>query len=121
MLTDFASLGLAWFGFRLARRPASWRRTYGFDRFSVLVAFINGLALFVIAAGIVVEAWQRLEAPACPYRLAWAAPPGLHPKQPEARGLPTTGRRELRGQQHLRPAAAAASSTETSRAPGNRW
>ena len=50
MLTDFASLALAWFGFRLARRPADWKRTYGFDRFQVLVAFANGLALFAIAA-----------------------------------------------------------------------
>jgi len=63
MLTDFASLSLAWLGFRLARRPADWRRTYGFDRFSVLVAFINGLALFVIAAWITVEAIQRLREP----------------------------------------------------------
>jgi len=60
MLTDFASLTLAWFGFRLARRPADWRRTYGFDRFQVLVAFTNGLALFVIAAWIVYEAIERL-------------------------------------------------------------
>jgi cobalt-zinc-cadmium efflux system protein len=49
MLTDFASLALAWLGFRLARRPADWRRTYGFDRFSVLVAFVNGISLFAIA------------------------------------------------------------------------
>ena len=56
MLTDFASLALAWFGFRLSRRPADWRRTYGFDRFQVLVAFANGLALFAIAAWIVYEA-----------------------------------------------------------------
>ncbi|MGC1711811.1 MAG: cation diffusion facilitator family transporter, partial [Methyloceanibacter sp.] len=46
LLTDFAALSLAWFGFRLSRRPADWRRTYGFDRFQVLVAFANGLALF---------------------------------------------------------------------------
>ncbi|MGE0766555.1 MAG: cation diffusion facilitator family transporter [Hyphomicrobiaceae bacterium] len=63
MLTDFASLGLAWYGFRLARRPADWRRTYGYDRFSVLAAFTNGIALFVIAAWIVVEAWHRLSQP----------------------------------------------------------
>lgn len=63
MLTDFAALALAWFGFRLARRPASWKRTYGFDRFSVLVAFASGLSLFVIAGWIVVEAWQRLAEP----------------------------------------------------------
>ena len=52
MLTDFASLMLAWFAFRLARRPADWKRTYGFDRFSVLAAFVNGLSLFAIAAWI---------------------------------------------------------------------
>ena len=44
MLIDFASLGLAWLAFRLERRPADWKRTYGFDRFSILVAFVNGLA-----------------------------------------------------------------------------
>jgi cobalt-zinc-cadmium efflux system protein len=60
MLTDFASLSLAWFAFRLARRPADWRRTYGFDRFQVLIAFTNGLALFVIAGWIVYEAADRL-------------------------------------------------------------
>jgi cobalt-zinc-cadmium efflux system protein len=63
MLTDFASLALAWLGFRLARRPADWRRTYGFDRFSVLVAFVNGLALFAIAFWIGLEAWHRLAEP----------------------------------------------------------
>jgi cobalt-zinc-cadmium efflux system protein len=63
MLTDFASLSLAWLGFRLTRQPADWRRTYGFDRFAVLVAFVNGVALFAIAAWIVVEAVQRLNEP----------------------------------------------------------
>ena len=63
MLTDFASLSLAWLGFRLARRPADWRRTYGFDRFSVLVAFVNGVALFAVAAWIVVEAIHRISQP----------------------------------------------------------
>lgn len=63
MLTDFASLALAWLGFRLTRQPADWRRTYGFDRFAVLVAFVNGIALFAIAIWIVVEAVQRLRAP----------------------------------------------------------
>jgi cobalt-zinc-cadmium efflux system protein len=59
MLTDFAALGLSWFAFRLARRPADWKRTYGFDRFSVLAAFLNGIALFVIAVWIAVEAVTR--------------------------------------------------------------
>jgi cobalt-zinc-cadmium efflux system protein len=63
MLTDFASLSLAWFGFRLARRPADWMRTYGFDRFQVLIAFTNSVALFAIAAWIVYEAVERLSTP----------------------------------------------------------
>jgi cobalt-zinc-cadmium efflux system protein len=63
MLTDFASLVLAWFGFRLARRPADWKRTYGFDRFQVVIAYTNGLALFAIAAWIVYEAAERLATP----------------------------------------------------------
>lgn len=64
MLTDFASLVLAWLAARLARRPADWQRTYGFDRFSVLAAFINGLALFAIAIWITTEAIGRLLHPA---------------------------------------------------------
>jgi cobalt-zinc-cadmium efflux system protein len=60
MLTDFAALALAWFGFRLSRRPGDWKRTYGFDRFQILVAFANGLALFAIAAWIIYEGIQRL-------------------------------------------------------------
>jgi cobalt-zinc-cadmium efflux system protein len=63
MLTDFASLALAWFALHLTRRPADWKRTYGFDRLQVLVAFVNGLALFVIAGWIVWEAVERLMAP----------------------------------------------------------
>lgn len=63
MFTDFASLALAWFAVRIAARPADWKRTYGFDRFSVLVAFVNGLTLFVIAGFILWEAVQRLLSP----------------------------------------------------------
>jgi cobalt-zinc-cadmium efflux system protein len=63
MLTDFAALGMAWLAFRVARRPADAERTYGFDRLSVLAAFVNGLALFLIAAWILVEAVRRLADP----------------------------------------------------------
>ncbi|MGI9423152.1 MAG: cation diffusion facilitator family transporter [Hyphomicrobiaceae bacterium] len=63
MLTDFASLVLAWLAFRLARRPADWQRTYGFDRFSVLAAFVNGISLFAIAGWICIEAYHRLTSP----------------------------------------------------------
>lgn len=63
MLTDCAGLALAWLGFRLARRPADPKRSYGYDRFGVLVAYSNGLLLFAIAGWIVVEAVHRLNAP----------------------------------------------------------
>ena len=63
MLTDFAALGMSWLAFRVARRPADARRTYGFDRLSVLAAFVNGLALFVVAGWIVIEAARRFADP----------------------------------------------------------
>jgi len=63
MLTDFAALAMAWLAFRVARRPADARRTYGFDRLSVLAAFVNGLALFAVTGWIVVEAIERIAAP----------------------------------------------------------
>jgi cobalt-zinc-cadmium efflux system protein len=63
MFTDFAALGMAWFAARLSRRPADWKRTYGFDRFAILVAFVNGLSLFVIAGFILFEAVQRMLEP----------------------------------------------------------
>ncbi len=64
MLTDFAALSMAWLAFRVARRPADARRTYGFDRVSVMAAFVNGLALFAVAIWIVIEASRRLATPA---------------------------------------------------------
>ncbi len=63
MLTDTASLLLAWLALRMVRRPATWKHTYGFDRFSILAALVNGLSLFAIAIWISVEAVQRLFAP----------------------------------------------------------
>jgi cobalt-zinc-cadmium efflux system protein len=63
MLTDFAALGMAWAAFRVARRPADHKRTYGFGRLSVLAAFVNGLALFLVAVWIVVEAVHRFGDP----------------------------------------------------------
>jgi len=64
MLVDFAGLLLALFAARLARRPADARRSFGYDRFSVLVAYTNGLVLFAIAGFIIFEAWARLADPA---------------------------------------------------------
>lgn len=63
MLTDAGSLGLAWLGFKLAERPADAQRSFGWSRFKVLAAFVNGLALIVLAVWICVEAAGRLLSP----------------------------------------------------------
>lgn len=63
MLTDAASLALAWFGYKLAARPADETRTFGFSRFPVLAAFTNGIALLALAVWITVEGVQRLLEP----------------------------------------------------------
>lgn len=60
MATDFVSLALAWYGMRLARRPADPKRSFGYARVTVLAAFANGLALFAVAIWICIEAWHRL-------------------------------------------------------------
>lgn len=64
MLTDAGSLALAWLGFKLAERPADTQRSFGWGRFKVLAAFVNGLTLVVLAIWIFVEAIQRLLDPA---------------------------------------------------------
>ena len=63
MLTDAAALALAWFAFRIARRPADPKRSYGYHRGQVLAAFTNGAVLIAIVFWIFVEAIQRLREP----------------------------------------------------------
>lgn len=63
MLTDFAALAMAWGAFTIAKRPANWKHTFGFDRFSILVAFVNGLTLLLISIWIVWEAFHRIQTP----------------------------------------------------------
>lgn len=63
MLADFIALAMAWAAFRAARRAADWRHSFGFDRFQILVAFVNGISLFAIAGWIIFEAIGRLRAP----------------------------------------------------------
>ena len=64
MLTDAGSLALAWLGFKLAERPADSARSFGWARFKILAAFVNGILLLLLAAWIIFEAIQRLLDPA---------------------------------------------------------
>ena len=79
MLTDFVALSLAWLAFRLAKRKSTWQTTYGFDRLSVLAAFLNGIALFVIAGWICYEAYERFNQPVAIIgdTMLWVAIAGL--------------------------------------------
>jgi len=63
MLSDAAALGLSLFALRMAARPATSQRTYGFHRAEILAALANGATLVVIAAFIFREAWHRFQAP----------------------------------------------------------
>ena len=64
MLTDAASLALAWVALRVAARPSDRRRTYGYQRLQVLAAFVNSILLLLPVAWIVYEAIIRLRNPA---------------------------------------------------------
>jgi len=63
MVSDAAALGMSWAALRIGRRPADQRRSYGYQRLEVLVAFLNGCSLFVIAAWITIEAILRFAQP----------------------------------------------------------
>lgn len=60
MLTDTMALGLAAFAFRVSARPADSKRSFGYHRFQIIAAFVNGLSLLVIVAWILFEAIQRM-------------------------------------------------------------
>lgn len=63
MLSDVTSLGLSWLAFRIGRRAAGDRHTFGFRRSEILAALCNGLLLWAVVAVIVYEAAHRFYAP----------------------------------------------------------
>ncbi|MDO8567421.1 MAG: cation diffusion facilitator family transporter [Dehalococcoidales bacterium] len=63
LLTDVGALSLVLLAFWFAARPISPARTYGNYRAEVLAALANGLALWLVAAYILFEAYRRLLSP----------------------------------------------------------
>jgi len=61
--TDALALLLAWFGYYLESKPADDVKTYGYHRAGILAAFVNALALMLLAAFIFYESYRRLLAP----------------------------------------------------------
>jgi cobalt-zinc-cadmium efflux system protein len=60
MLTDAAALAMSYAAVRAAIKPATGRLSYGHHRWQVLAAFVNGLALLLLAVWILGEAARRL-------------------------------------------------------------
>src|ERR671912_397374 len=63
MLTDAGALGLTLLSAWIALRPATHSKTYGYQRWEILAALVNGAALFGIAGWVVIEAIQRIQRP----------------------------------------------------------
>jgi cobalt-zinc-cadmium efflux system protein len=63
MLTDAGALTLSLLSAWIALRPANANKTYGYQRWEILAALINGAALFGIAAWVILEAVSRIQHP----------------------------------------------------------
>lgn len=63
MLTDTMALSLAAMAFHVSKRPPDGSLTYGYQRFQILAAFVNGLSLLVVVGWILFEAISRFLTP----------------------------------------------------------
>lgn len=63
MLSDAAALGLSLFAIVLGERKATQKNTYGYRRFEIIAAALNGITLILISAYIFYEAFQRIQNP----------------------------------------------------------
>jgi cobalt-zinc-cadmium efflux system protein len=63
MFTDAGALALSLFVAWFSRRPTTPQKTYGYLRWEILAAFINGSVLLVVSLGILIEALGRFRTP----------------------------------------------------------
>jgi cobalt-zinc-cadmium efflux system protein len=63
VLTDAGALGLSLFVAWFARQPATARKTFGYLRWEILAALINGATLLLLSAWVVIEAVSRFRQP----------------------------------------------------------
>lgn len=63
MLTDVAALALSLFVAWFSHQPVTPQKSYGYLRWEILAAFLNGSALLLISAYIVFESVMRLRTP----------------------------------------------------------
>jgi cobalt-zinc-cadmium efflux system protein len=62
-LTDVPTLVISWFAMRLARRPPTAQKTFGYHRAGILAAFVNAILLGVVALFLIYESARRLRHP----------------------------------------------------------
>jgi len=63
MISDSISLGIAMLAFMFGEKAASYSKTYGYKRFEILAAVLNGITLIGIALFIFYEAIERFTNP----------------------------------------------------------
>ncbi|WP_352259323.1 cation diffusion facilitator family transporter [Psychrobacter sp. TB55-MNA-CIBAN-0194] len=63
MLSDAVALGATLMAFKIGERAATHQKTFGYKRFEILVATVNGATLIIIALMIFYEALKRFNAP----------------------------------------------------------
>jgi cobalt-zinc-cadmium efflux system protein len=63
MLTDTMALALAAMAFYVCKRPPDGNLTFGYQRFQILAAFVNGLSLLAVVGWILFEAISRFMNP----------------------------------------------------------
>ena len=63
MLSDAVALGATLMAFKLGEKAATHQKTYGYKRFEILVASVNGATLVIIALMIFYEAIKRFNSP----------------------------------------------------------
>ncbi|WP_226658829.1 cation diffusion facilitator family transporter [Pseudalkalibacillus hwajinpoensis] len=59
MLSDTVALGMSLLAFKLGEKASDQEKTYGYKRFEILAAFLNGIALIAISFYILWESIQR--------------------------------------------------------------
>lgn len=63
MLSDAVALGATLMAFRIGEKAATHQKTFGYKRFEILVATVNGATLVIIAIMIFYEAIKRFNSP----------------------------------------------------------
>lgn len=63
MLSDSISLGVGLLAFTFGEKVANYSKTYGYKRFEILAAVLNGITLLLISIYIFYEAYQRFADP----------------------------------------------------------